>query len=207
MCGTQLGVIPEAHKEAVVQTLVDDVAAHGYHLNVGIVGAKFLFPTLAEAGRGDVALMVSQQKTVPGYVYMVEQGATTLWETWYSTRYVPGGSPSRPKGSNGVPSWNHVRRRRRLYRHCPPFSYLLAPIAAGHLARSCTTLPTCNQSNCVDERPCFPSTLRLRIIHSMQIMYGGGTSEFYFKHLAGIQQAPTSRGWEQIVLKPVSLRP
>jgi alpha-L-rhamnosidase len=75
----QLGVIPEAHKAAVVETLVDDLAAHGYHLNVGIVGAKFLLPTLVEAGRGDVALMVSQQKTAPSFVYMVEQGATTLW--------------------------------------------------------------------------------------------------------------------------------
>ena len=96
---------------------------------------------LVEAGHGDVALMVAQIKTAPSYVYMVEQGATTLWETWFSTRYVPGGSIKRPHGSNGVPSWNHI-------------------------------------------------------------MYGGGTSEFYFKHLAGIQQDPTSHGWERIVLKP-----
>jgi alpha-L-rhamnosidase len=136
----QLGVIPPQHKPAVVQSLVDDVAAQGYHLNVGIIGVKFLFPTLAEAGRGDVALMVQQIKTPPSYVYMVEQGATTLWETWESTRYDPGGSPACEAGC-GVPSWNHI-------------------------------------------------------------MYGGGTSEFYFKHLAGIQQAPTSRGWERIVLKP-----
>lgn len=33
-------------------------------------------------------------------------------------------------------------------------------------------------------------------------MYGGGTSEYYFKHLAGIQQYPSSRGWERIMLKP-----
>ena len=33
-------------------------------------------------------------------------------------------------------------------------------------------------------------------------MYGAGTSEYYFKHLAGIQQAPDSRGWEGIVLRP-----
>ena len=139
----QLGVIPEAHKAAVIQTLVDDVASRGYHLNVGIIGAKFLFPTLAEAGRGDVALMVAQGRTAPSYGYMIEQGATTLWETWESTRYAPG--DSNPKGL-GVPSWNHI-------------------------------------------------------------MYGGGTSEFYFKHLAGIQQAAATaagdgRGWERIVLKP-----
>ena len=30
----QLGVIPEEHKARVAQTLVDDVASHGYHLNV-----------------------------------------------------------------------------------------------------------------------------------------------------------------------------
>lgn len=86
----QLGVIPEAHKVAVVRTLVEDVASHGYHLNVGIVGAKFLFPTLAEAGRGDIALMISQQKTAPSYGYMVEQGATTLWETCQSGLCLPG---------------------------------------------------------------------------------------------------------------------
>jgi alpha-L-rhamnosidase len=81
----QLGVIPEEHKAAVVQTLVDDVASRDYHLNVGIVGCKFLFPTLAEAGRGDVALMVHQGVTKPSYGYMIAQGATTLWETWSST--------------------------------------------------------------------------------------------------------------------------
>ena len=43
-------------------TYVSPQAARGYHLNVGIVGAKFLLPTLVEAGRGDVALMVSQQR-------------------------------------------------------------------------------------------------------------------------------------------------
>ena len=88
-----LGVIPADHRAAVIQTLVDDVAAHDYHLNVGIVGVKFLFATLSEAGRGDVALMIAQGKTAPSFGYMVEQGATTLWETWYSLRYAPGGSP------------------------------------------------------------------------------------------------------------------
>ena len=57
----QLGVIPDTHRAAVIRTLLDDLAAHDYHLNVGIVGAKFLLPTLVEAGRGDIALMVSQQ--------------------------------------------------------------------------------------------------------------------------------------------------
>ena len=47
---------------------------------------KFLLPTLVEAGRGDVALMLSQQKTAPSFVYMVEQGATTLWVRGFARR-------------------------------------------------------------------------------------------------------------------------
>lgn len=102
----QLGVIPLTnHTAEVIQSLVDDIAAQGYHHNVGIVGAKFLFPTLAQAGRGDVALMIHQSKTPPSYGFMVEEGATTLWETWYSTRYDPGGTAGCEAGC-GVPSWN-----------------------------------------------------------------------------------------------------
>ena len=56
-------------------------------------------------GRNDVALMIMQARTPPSYIYMVLQGATTLWETWYSTRYDPGGT-ARCEAGCGVPSWN-----------------------------------------------------------------------------------------------------
>lgn len=69
---------------------------HGGHLNVGIVGVKELLPALSDGGRVDVALTVAQTETQPGWVYMVLQGATTLWETWTGSRYQP------------VASWNHI---------------------------------------------------------------------------------------------------
>lgn len=68
-----LDLIPAADYDAVIDTLVDDVAANGWHLNVGIVGIKYLLPTLSAAGRGDVALMIAQARTPPSYIYMVEQ--------------------------------------------------------------------------------------------------------------------------------------
>ena len=74
----ELGVIPPEHEEKVIQTLVDDIASHDWHLNCGIVGIKYLLPTLSKAGRGDVALMIMQARTPPSYIYMVEQGATTV---------------------------------------------------------------------------------------------------------------------------------
>ena len=99
-----LGLVPVADREAVMDNLVDDIALRGWHLDVGIVGVKYLLPTLSRSGHADVAVILAQQRTPPSYVYMVEQGATTLWETWTSTRYEPGMS----NHTLGVPSWNHI---------------------------------------------------------------------------------------------------
>ena len=91
-----LGVIPKARAVKVFDNLVADIAAKGGHLDAGIVGVKELLPALTRGGRVDVALQVAQTPTAPGWVYMVLQGATTLWETWTGSRYAP------------VASWNHI---------------------------------------------------------------------------------------------------
>jgi alpha-L-rhamnosidase len=100
--GNELGLVPSGDEEAVTQSLVDDVAAHGWHLDVGIVGVKYLLPTLSKLGRTDVALMVAQARTKPSYGYMVEQGATTLWETWTGSRYQPTSLATPTKHPAGV---------------------------------------------------------------------------------------------------------
>ena len=38
------------------------------------IACRYLLSTLSRNGRGDVALIISQQRTPPSYVYMVEQG-------------------------------------------------------------------------------------------------------------------------------------
>jgi len=38
--------------------------------------------TLTDNGRPDVAYQIATQKTYPGWGYMVEKGATTIWELW-----------------------------------------------------------------------------------------------------------------------------
>jgi alpha-L-rhamnosidase len=40
------------------------------------------FFTASEAGRADVAFGIVNQTTFPGWGYMLERGATTLWEHW-----------------------------------------------------------------------------------------------------------------------------
>ncbi len=41
-----------------------------------------MLQALADAGRADVAYEMVNQSTFPGWGYMLENGATTLWEHW-----------------------------------------------------------------------------------------------------------------------------
>ncbi|WP_212973308.1 family 78 glycoside hydrolase catalytic domain [Bacillus sp. J14TS2] len=52
------------------------------HLDTGIFGTSFLFELLSERGETDMALRMVLKRDYPGYGYMIENGATTLWESW-----------------------------------------------------------------------------------------------------------------------------
>ena len=53
-----------------------------WHLSTGIFGTKMIFDVLSALGRNDVAYRIANQRTFPGWGHMIENGATTLWETW-----------------------------------------------------------------------------------------------------------------------------
>ena len=67
---------------AIAERLVEQVEQADNHLDVGILGAKYLFRTLSEMGRTDVAMRIANQRTKPSYGEWYERGATTLWEDW-----------------------------------------------------------------------------------------------------------------------------
>ena len=77
------GVTPEDERPAVTANLVKClVEKNKGHLDTGMLGTKFLLGFLGDAGRDDLVLAIYQKKDYPGWGYMVEQGATTLWEQW-----------------------------------------------------------------------------------------------------------------------------
>jgi alpha-L-rhamnosidase len=82
--GTALacGLVDESQQRKVVRQLVAEVHQWGGRLNTGIHGAKFVLNALAEFGRPEVALGLAAQRTFPSFGYMLDQGATTLWECW-----------------------------------------------------------------------------------------------------------------------------
>jgi len=77
------GVTPDSERPAVMANLVKClVEKNKGHLDTGMLGTKFLLRFLSDAGRDDLVLAIYQKKDYPGWGYMVEQGATTLWEQW-----------------------------------------------------------------------------------------------------------------------------
>jgi alpha-L-rhamnosidase len=78
-----LDLVPAEDKERALAVLVRDIEdTHGGHLTTGIFGTKFMLHALTDAGRADVAFRVVNQTTFPGWGFMLENGATTLWEHW-----------------------------------------------------------------------------------------------------------------------------
>jgi len=79
----RLGLVPDRHRTQVLQSLVHDVVElNQTHLTTGNVCTKYLLEALSENGRSDVALALAEQTTYPSWGYMLEKGATTVWERW-----------------------------------------------------------------------------------------------------------------------------
>ena len=81
-CAIYQGMARERDKARMLERLVDDINQRNGHLDVGILGAKYLFHTLSENGLHDVAWQIATQTTPPSYGAWVQQDATTLWEHW-----------------------------------------------------------------------------------------------------------------------------
>lgn len=78
------GAVPEAGRKAVFENLVATLTApaDGPSLTTGIFGTRFLLEQLTQRGRHDLAYALADRKTFPSWGWMLENGATTLWETW-----------------------------------------------------------------------------------------------------------------------------
>jgi len=77
------GLVDEEHKPSLysyVRKRIEDV--HGGHVASGLVGMQQFYRTLTEGGLVDIALNTVLRSDFPGIGYMIENGATTVWELW-----------------------------------------------------------------------------------------------------------------------------
>ena len=78
-----LDLVPKERRGAVSSYLRDDIVyRNNTHLTTGIIGTKYIMELLTRQGQTHLAYDLATQTTYPSWGYMVENGATTLWELW-----------------------------------------------------------------------------------------------------------------------------
>ena len=96
-----MGIVPEANKDGVLANIIKSIRdEYNGHLHTGNTGTTCLLDSLTEYGYGDVLYEAVTTPTYPSWGYMVEQGATTIWESW--------GQGSRAGGAESMIMWATV---------------------------------------------------------------------------------------------------
>ena len=75
-------LVPDELRHQTAGRLVELVRQAGMHLGTGFLATPYLLPVLADTGHLDIAYQLLLQDTPPSWLYMVECGATTVWELW-----------------------------------------------------------------------------------------------------------------------------
>jgi alpha-L-rhamnosidase len=78
-----LDMVPEKERGKVYQNLNWSILyENNTHLTTGIVGTKYLMEVLPKFNNSFLAYDLAVQTTYPSWGYMIQNGATTLWELW-----------------------------------------------------------------------------------------------------------------------------
>ncbi|HOD50281.1 MAG TPA: family 78 glycoside hydrolase catalytic domain [Candidatus Hydrogenedentes bacterium] len=77
-----MNLVPDSARARALDVLINDIAARDGHLSTGIFGTKYVLDVLSAMGRHDAACAMAGKRAFPGWGYMIEKGATTLWEHW-----------------------------------------------------------------------------------------------------------------------------
>ena len=76
------GMLPQVDLDAAYKLLRYDVVAHDNALSTGMFGPQYLLDVLTERGDAELAGKVVMHEGFPGWLNMLDHGATTLWESW-----------------------------------------------------------------------------------------------------------------------------
>jgi alpha-L-rhamnosidase len=82
------GMLPAAQRPAAVDNLVESIRAYDDRLSTGIITTHRMLLELSRGGRNDLAYQLFESRRCPSWGFMIENGATTIWERWDS--WVPG---------------------------------------------------------------------------------------------------------------------
>ncbi len=76
-------VIPEKEIPAALDSLLVALKeAPSGHFTTGIFGTKFILEALSRAGNTEAVYKIINSTSYPGWGFMIDRGATTIWESW-----------------------------------------------------------------------------------------------------------------------------
>ncbi|QDY71011.1 alpha-L-rhamnosidase [Qingshengfaniella alkalisoli] len=75
-------LVPVEHFEAAKGYFRRVIVDAKHKIGTGFIGTPALLPALSKLGMNDLAEKVFLNRKVPGWLYQVDRGATTIWERW-----------------------------------------------------------------------------------------------------------------------------
>jgi len=77
-----MDLLPDSLRSAAAKRLVARLEANHWRLGTGFLGTPYLLSALTDTGHADVAYRLLLSTDYPSWGYLVEHGATTMWERW-----------------------------------------------------------------------------------------------------------------------------
>ena len=93
-----MNLLPDSLRSVAAKRLVDRLEANQWRLGTGFLGTPYLLSALTDTGHADVAYRLLLNTEYPSWGYLVEHGATTMWERWNGDQM---------RGDPSMNSYNH----------------------------------------------------------------------------------------------------
>lgn len=94
----QMNMVPEEKRERLIDRLAERIQENHGCMDTGFMSVPYILDVLSENGRKEEARRLLYQNQCPSWLYEVEHGATTMWESWNAIK---------PDGSKDGCSFNH----------------------------------------------------------------------------------------------------
>ena len=79
----QLGLVPAGYEDKVFANIIEKTEIdYNGHVSVGVLGIQHLMRGLTRHGGLELAYRIVTNETYPSWGYMINKGATTIWELW-----------------------------------------------------------------------------------------------------------------------------
>jgi alpha-L-rhamnosidase len=93
-----MNLLPDSLRSLAAKRLLDRLEANHWRLGTGFLGTPYLLGALTDTGHADYAYRLLLSTEYPSWGYLVEHGATTMWERWNGDQM---------RGDPSMNSYNH----------------------------------------------------------------------------------------------------